>query len=92
MPDLQCGVSMDGVLYKRFPLTCDFFLVTFENSELFHSANIEHSGKSILRSRGYAVAVWIPCHRLNSIFVIVPEKRVASDELSPLLSGMYPTL
>lgn len=51
--------------------TADFFLVSFEDAELFHGADVKDTHSLVARGAGDEVAVRGPSESLNRVFMLV---------------------
>lgn len=52
-------------------LTANFFLMSLQDAELFHSSDIKDPYSLITGGAGHQVAVWRPFESLNGVFMLV---------------------
>lgn len=53
--------------------TADFFLMSFEDAELLHGADVKDTHSLVTRGAGDKVAIWRPSEGLNRVFMLVAE-------------------
>ena len=63
----MCGTWSVG----RVGRTADFFLVSFEDAELFHGADVKDTHCLVARRAGDEVAIWSPSEGLDRVFMLV---------------------